>query len=61
MEYNPGKHQLIYLTLDLGFTLTQGGLKGRGVAGRRFWAHYLQYSLAVGRHFAGIALTVKGA
>ena len=61
MEYNLGKHQLIRLTLHLGFTLTRGGLKRGGVVGRSFWAHCLQYSRAVGQHSLDPALIARGA
>ena len=37
IEYKPGKHQLMHLTLHLGFTLTQKRLKGRDC----FWVQLL--------------------
>ena len=61
IEYKPGRHQLMCLTLRLGLTHTRGGLKGGGVVGHSFWAHSLRYSLTVGRHFVGAALRVEGA
>ena len=44
------------LTLRFGFTLTRVGLKGGGVVGRNFLAHFERYSLALGRHLASVAL-----
>ena len=61
MEYNPGKHQLIHLTLHLGFTLTQGCLKGGGAVGHNFWAHCLRYSRAVRWHLSDTTLIAQGA
>ena len=61
IEYKPGKHQLMCLNLHLGLTHTRGGLKGGGVVGRSFWAHCLQYFLAVGRHSLGTTLIAWGA
>ena len=41
IEYKLCRHQLMHLTLFLGFTHTWGGLKGGGVVGHSFWAHCL--------------------